>query len=261
MQKIHQAIQFFRYLIKGKSRYYIHSPFVFSFINNVLNDKRHFYAFDEIEKLRKELLHDDRIIQVSDFGAGHNHARYIKRSVKSITQHAAKSKKWCELLYRATLYYKPKHILEFGTSLGISAMYLSASSKNSSIITMEGCENTAAIAQQNFKRIGYSSIKSLVGEFDLILEDVFAEQNNFDLIFIDGNHRKDPTLKYFEMCLLHCDQNSVLIFDDIHWSNEMTKAWEQIRQHPSVSVTIDLYQMGFVFLHPTQAKENFILYF
>jgi predicted O-methyltransferase YrrM len=80
-----------------------------------------------------------------------------------------------------------------------------------------------------------------------------------DLVFIDGHHLKDPTLDYFEQCLGKAHNDSVFILDDIHWSQGMEEAWEQVKHHPRVSVTIDLYTMGLVFLRSEQAREHFRL--
>jgi predicted O-methyltransferase YrrM len=80
-----------------------------------------------------------------------------------------------------------------------------------------------------------------------------------DLVFFDGNHQKVPTLDYFHHCLTKAHENSIFIFDDIHWSSEMDEAWQQIQGHEQVSLTIDLFQFGLVFFRKGIAKQHFTL--
>ena len=56
------------------------------------------------------------------------------------------------------------------------------------------------------------------------------------------------------------DKETILIFDDIHWSAEMEKAWAEIKANPSVTLTIDLFFIGLVFVRKAQKeKEHFII--
>jgi len=78
-----------------------------------------------------------------------------------------------------------------------------------------------------------------------------------DLIYFDGNHQKEASLHYFEKLLPLAHNDSVFIFDDIHWSREMEEAWEQIKAHPRVRVSIDTFYWGLVFFRKEQEKEHF----
>ncbi len=81
----------------------------------------------------------------------------------------------------------------------------------------------------------------------------------YSLLFIDGNHQKEATLAYFEKLLPTVHNDSVMIFDDIHWSKGMEEAWEIIKQHSEVRVTIDTFQWGLVFFRREQEKEHFVI--
>ena len=260
MQKLHQLWQWLIYIIKGKSRYYIHSPFVFDFINQVLLDRRSFYVFNEIENLKLRLLQNKNTIDVTDFGAGHAGKILNKRSIQSIVKTASKSEKWSQLIFRIAKHYSANHILELGTSLGLTSLYLSGISNQQHVVTMEGCPNTAAMANTNFRQMKRNNIQLVVGNFDDHLVSALSD-NSFDLIFIDGNHKYEPTLRYFDLIKQKIHHKSIIIFDDIHWSNEMTMVWNKIKSDKTVSVTIDLYQLGIIFFHPTQHKADFILYY
>ncbi|MBK5273022.1 MAG: SAM-dependent methyltransferase, partial [Bacteroidia bacterium] len=131
----------------------IHSPFIFHFINNVLNDKNYYLEFDLIEDTRRELLKDQTDLFVEDFGAGSSLSKTNKRTIASIARNAAKHKKYSRLLFRIVKEYKPNTILELGTSLGISTSYLAAGLPSANVITIEGASEAANIARINFKKL------------------------------------------------------------------------------------------------------------
>ena len=251
------AIKYFNYFLTASSGkgHGIHSPFVFDFITKVLNDNEQYPAYEKVELLRKELLLDNTILTVEDFGAGSSFSKSNQRTVASIAKTAAKPKKYAQLLYRIVQYYKPATILELGTSLGITTSYFALANPSAKIITMEGAEAIANAAQKNFSALELKNIELIKGNFDTTLSPVIIGLTSVDLSFIDGNHRKEPTLNYFNQLLAKTTFSTILIFDDIHWSREMEDAWEQIKNHSSVTCTIDLFFIGLVFFR-TEFKEK-----
>lgn len=235
-----------------------HSPFIYEFITRVLNDKNPYGDYSRVEALRKELLQDKRSIQVEDFGAGSVYKQTGSRKVSSIARHAAKPRKYGQLLYRMVRHYKPAVILELGTSLGITTSYLSLANPRAKLITLEGAGEIAGLARQHFSRFGLSHIELIEGDFDKSLPPLLASTGAVDLAFVDGNHRMEPTLRYFEALLPHATNDSIFIFDDIHWSPEMEKAWALIKSHPAVSCSIDLFFIGIVvFRREFREKQSF----
>jgi predicted O-methyltransferase YrrM len=256
--------KFVSYKIKASNArgHGIHSPFVYDFIRKVLLDKRKFYAYDAIENCRKELLKDKRVLLVEDFGAGSRKRKSNQRTVSEIAHSSLKPKRFSQLLFRIVNYYQPREILELGTSLGITSSYLASAKENSKVYTMEGSPEIAAIARSNFEKLKLENIFILTGNFDETLPRFLASQEKVDFIFIDGNHRLEPTLRYFEMLIQKTNEDSIMIFDDIHWSEEMEMAWKQIQLHPKVSVTIDLFFIGLVFFRvENKVKQHFQINF
>jgi predicted O-methyltransferase YrrM len=240
----------------------IHSPFVFDFIKNVLNDKRNFYAYQQMENLRAELLKNETIIEVEDFGAGSAISKTNKRTVSEIVRSAAKTERLGRLLFRIANYYQPKTMIELGTSAGLSSAYLASAIPNSKLITIEGSPAIAEIAKKNFSTLGLSNIELMTGNFDDILPKVLKDQPTIDLAFIDGNHRKQPTLNYFNLLIQHISDFSVLIFDDIHWSSDMESAWQEIKNDERVMLTVDLFFLGIAFFkNDFKTKQHFIIRF
>ncbi len=232
----------------------VHSPFVFDFIIHVLNDKRAFYAHTQIEYLRNKLLQDSRTIEVEDMGAGSAQGTTRRRLISDLTKYAAKPKKYGQLLFRIAHYLQPAHILELGTSLGISTSYLASADTRIPVITLEGAPLVAMEALKNFDTLGLQNIRLIQGNFDNTLPRILAATGTPNLVFVDGNHRKAATLHYFEQLVQRAGTDTVFIFDDIHWSGEMEEAWEQIKKHEAVTLTIDLFFLGLVFFR-TEIKE------
>lgn len=240
----------------------MHSPFVFDFILNVLNNNSSYQAAEEIEQLRKQLLSDKRIIEVEDFGAGSRVHSSQQRSVGEIAKSALKSKRLARLLFRLVKHYQPQTIVELGTSLGITTAYFSKANPNASIKTIEGSKKVAAIANENFQKLNSTNIQQLTGNFDEILPSLLNQLSFVDLGYIDGNHRYQPTINYFHQFLPKSNSQTILVFDDIHWSREMEQAWEEIKSHPSVQYTIDIFFLGFVFFRDEfKIKQNFSVRF
>lgn len=259
-QQYRLATKYIRYYFTAGNRHDVHSPFVFSLIEDVLLDKTPHAAFGEIEQLRKQLLASTETLQVTDLGAGSLISSGNERKVSDITRYAAKQPKFGQLFYRLAQYLQPKQLLELGTSMGLSTAYMAKAVPGAQVYTIEGCPNIAARARKNFDALQLHNITQVTGNFDTVLPDVLRQIQRPDWVYIDGNHRKEPTLAYFEQCLRHVHEYSLLIFDDIHWTPDMEAAWHTIQQHPQVTVTIDLFFIGLVFFRKDfKVKQHFTL--
>jgi predicted O-methyltransferase YrrM len=227
-----------------------------------LNDDRSFYAYNTIEARRAALVKDSTVLTIEDFGAGSTVTKSNKRKVSDIAKSALKPKKFGQLLFRMANYYSSKTILELGTSLGITTSYLASGNLRGAVYTFEGAKEVAAVAKQTFAANEVKNIELIQGNFDLTLPKKLTTLPVIDLAFLDGNHRKEPTLRYFQQLLPKTNEDSILVFDDIHWSEEMEAAWEEIKQHPSVTLTIDLFFIGLVFFRKEQkVKQHFVVRF
>ena len=240
----------------------VHSPFVFDFIKFVLNDKKQYACYPEIERIRKKLLANKNTIEVEDFGAGSGVIKTNSRAVNKMSASSLKTKKYAQLLYRMVQYYQPKKIAELGTSFGTTTAYLSQAKPDAVVYTLEGAETIAAIARQNFAELNLKNIKLLQGSFEKTLPLLFAEENIFDFVFIDGHHSEAPTLEYFTKFLNVSTASTIIVIDDIHWSKGMEAAWKLIKAHESVTLSIDLFFLGIVFLRKDfKVKQHFKIRF
>lgn len=238
-----------------------HSPFVFDFITKVLNDRESYPAYARVEQLRRTLRRDPTLLGVEDMGAGSMYAATRTRSVASIARHAAKPARLGQLLYRVARHYSPATILELGTSLGLSTAYLAAGAPQARLWTIDGAAAVAEKAGANLSSLGFTA-DIITGNFDTVLPGLLPQIPPVELAFIDGNHRCEPTLRYFDAILRHAAPASILIFDDIHWSAGMETAWNTIRNDPRVYLTIDLFFIGFVFCRDEfKVRQDFIIRF
>jgi len=260
---IHSLSAYLKHRFSVQSKFSLHSPFIYKFWSGILKDRSALNAYREVEKIRKEMLSDKRVIKHTDLGAGADGKSIAAEEVR-ISRLASKSlvsPAEGQFLYRLAKVNQPEYILELGTSFGISTLYLSEGAPASSIITIEGCPETAAVAQASFEIAGKKNIRLLQGGFDERLDEALSLMPRIDLVFFDGNHRKEPTLEYFEKCLSRFTPVTIAVLDDIHWSPEMEEAWKIIIAKPEVRVSIDLFHLGVIYFREELSKEDFVLRF
>jgi predicted O-methyltransferase YrrM len=255
------AYNYLVYRFRATNEHGVHSPFVFDLLLSVIYNEHKYYSYEQCEQLRGRMLLSSETLSCIDLGAGSAYGTTIKRKVSQIARNSAKPPKFAQLLFRLVNHFQPESLLELGTSLGLSTAYMASAKKDCRITTMEGCPEIAAVALANFRELDLNNIELRTGNFDDLLPKFLSDQQVLPFVFFDGNHRKEATLSYFSQCLEKADAGSVFVFDDIYWSPEMKEAWELIKSHPKVTVTIDLFHLGIVFFRKEQAKQHFIIRF
>lgn len=259
MFNIRFAKDYLLYRLKAKNRHGLHSPFVYRLVDKVIYDFDAQKVYHEVESIRDGLLNDDRMITITDLGAGSHVNNNKQKRIGDIAKNALKPPKLAQLLCRLVADLQPENIIELGTCLGTTSIYLQKAAPAAKVYTLEGCPETAKIAKKSFKKAGLNNIELITGNFDDTLPGVIDGLDKLDFVFVDGNHQKDATLKYFEWCLPKVHEDTLLIFDDIYWSEGMKEAWAEIKAHPQVTVTIDLFWIGLVYFRKGQVKEDFMI--
>lgn len=249
----------FRLQSKPRGGHGIHSPFVYDLYTKCIDTKQREAIFEKIETLRKELLKNTSPITKSNFGAGSRNGNPSKQTISETVKTSSAKPYMGELLYRLVKYFKPQSIIELGTSMGFSTMYLACGDLNTRVTTIEGDVNLAKISYDNFNKIGLSNVTLINGDFEVEIPNILSKTDKIDLVFIDGNHSKEATLSYFKVFSEKANNNSFIIFDDIRWSQDMEDAWNTICQDENVSISIDLFNCGIVFFRRGIAKQNFKL--
>ena len=250
---------YLKFLYNSKNEHGVHSPFVFSLVTKCFYDKKKYPEYAILKGYRNSLLQNKNTIEVTDFGAGSRVFKSNTRAINQIAKNAGISTQRAELLFRIVRYFQPETILEIGTSLGLATTALALGNKKAKIISLEGCPNTINQCQLQLQKFNINNVECVNTEFSSYLSNFQLPTSNFQLIYFDGNHSKKATLDYFELLLPTIANDSVWIFDDIHWSKDMEEAWETIKNHSKVTVTIDTFQWGIVFFRKEQEKEHFVI--
>ena len=255
MKQIRFIYKFFIHSLTARNSkgYGVHSPFLFQLVRFVIYDKSQYYVFSKIENLRKNLKLDNRVLHIIDFGTGKNR----NRKVSDIAAHSLKQTKYAQLLFKMVLFVKAKQVLELGTSLGLTSSYLASSSSDIRCVSLEGSDEIAAVAKENFEKLQIKNIELKLGDIDKILPAVLEGFDKLDFVFIDANHRLPAAYDYFEQCVSRIHEKSIVVIDDIYWSADMEKAWNMIKKHPKVTSTIDIFQMGIVFFNTDLNKSHY----
>lgn len=260
---------YIKFLWNSKNQHGVHSPFVYNLVTKCFYDKKNYPEYSILKSYRKSLLENKETIEVTDFGAGSRVFKSNTRAINQIAKNAGISSKRAELLFRIVNYFQPERILEIGTSLGLATSALSLGleaktnraklNKKAAITTLEGCPNTINQCQLQLQKFNINNVEGVNTKFEDYLKNPQLSTVNYQLIYFDGNHSKKATLDYFELLLPTISNDSVWIFDDIHWSIDMEEAWEIIKSHPKITVTIDTFQWGIVFFRSEQEKEHFTI--
>ncbi|MBR9758133.1 MAG: class I SAM-dependent methyltransferase [Algicola sp.] len=248
-----QLTQYLKFLLHATNQHDVHSPFVYQLITQCLYDKTPYAAYGKLKNYRQALLKNQATVSITDLGPGSKRSKTSDRKIATIARHSGSSLAKTKLLYRLTQYFKCRNSLELGTSLGLATQALGIGDPTHRVTTIEGCPNLTKLAQQNLK--AYPNVSCINGSFAEVLTHL--PKLPYDLVFFDGNHTQKATLSYFETLLPHTHNDTVFIFDDINWSPDMAAAWELIKTHPKVTVTIDTFLWGLVFFRKEQAKQDF----
>ena len=257
---MYPLLAYIKYWLLSVDEHSLHSPFLYKFYTEVVKSKSNTQD-PAIEEIRKQLLKNQTIIEIEEMGAGSRVSLSNTRKVREIAKHSATPTQFSLLLSRIIQHYNFKKVVEPGTSLGLNTAYLAKSNKEVKVTTFEGSGTIAELALQHFKQLGLPNIEVVMGNIDQTLELWLATSTKIDLAYLDANHRYEPTIRYFELLLPKMNQQGIIILDDIHWSKEMNQAWNELKHHPQVSLSIDLFEGGVLFLNPEIPKDQYILSF
>ncbi len=221
-----------------------------------------FGDFESINSVRKMLRSDKSKLQIVDFGAGSRKMNSKDRTVAQICRYGIAPQKQAEFLYRLVNKFSPNTVVELGTSVGLTTLYLSRANSKSTIYTIEGCPNLFKFSKALFNTQKAKNITSLNGNFDLEFPKILSKIESLDLLYVDGNHTYESTINYFNMALAKKNPHSIFVFDDINWNEDMQKAWKEIYSNKEITLSLDFFYFGIVFFRKEQLnKEHFILKF
>ncbi len=238
------------YFTATKKGHGVHSPFAYKLCEEVFYNNAHFFAYEELNELREKLKTNSTKFIVNDFGAGSKILQTNERSINKIAKHGISKKFQAEILFKLINFLNLNTRIELGSSIGLTTLYLAMANKKGSVYSLEGSEALINFSEQQAQQFKITNCEFILGNFNDTLKPLLQKLNSFDFCYVDGNHIYSATINYFELLLKHKHQNSVIIFDDIYWSTDMTKAWIEIKKHRSVTLSIDAFYFGIIFFKP-----------
>jgi predicted O-methyltransferase YrrM len=248
--RVGQWLNWFR---KAKTIYRVHSPQLYGLVQAIEPGGAQFYAFDDVDFIRQKLLKSTQVIDYHDFGAGPGGVvtqEISRKRVSDLAQKSASDAAQGELLFKMVNHLKPTTILELGASLGVGSAYLTTPNRMARYVGIEGNPESAQIAQQHLDLLGCKNAVVLAGAFEMYIPKALKKLETVDFVYLDGDHREEPTLAYFEMILPYLSEKSVVVLDDIYWSAGMLRAYERLCTHERVRASLDLWGVGILFLDP-----------
>ncbi len=254
-------VGYWHHWLNAVNQHSLHAPFIYQFYQQVIRTTQAQPSFEQIEQYRNNLLKSKEEVLAESMGAASTVSASNVRLVKSIARHTLSTPKFGCFLYNLMQFQKPQYVVELGTSLGVTTLYLALADNRTTVYTLEGSTKIANVAGQAFADFNCQNIELREGNIDHTLPQLLEEIPQVDLAYVDANHRLEPTLRYFSQLLDKTSENSILVFDDIHWSFEMRKAWKTIIQHPRVTLSIDLFDAGLVFFRPLTTRQHYFLMF
>lgn len=251
-----QVKSFINHWLDAVDEHSIHSPFFFDFYNKVIQGETD-PLFLEIEKTRKHLLNNHTLVKMQDLGAVSPHFKNGDREIGRIAATSLSEEKNCLLFYRIARYAEAKSMVELGTSMGITSLYLSQAA-GTKLTTFEGNAAMVNLALTNFEYFERKNIELIEGNIEQTLPDYLQNPAKIDFALIDANHRYEPTIRYFNWLAKRMADRGVMVIDDIYYSEEMGRAWNKLKKHDLVYGSIDLFRCGILFFDLALNKQHFI---
>lgn len=243
---------YLEYYFKAETKFNIHPPFLFNFIDFTFDQDRIFYAFDKIQEASEILKRNETHIPSEPFSKNRQQdqftvAELYKKSGHSVSEY--------ECLYRMNLFLKSKNSLELGACTGMSGIAIALSNKSGKLTSIEGNQFLSSICNAMFDRFKLSNAQCIAIEFDSFLNTTSVQ--DFDFVFLDGDHQYDSTIKYASKLLTITTDAAVLVLDDIHWSADMYRAWKDLIKHPAIQCSLETERWGILFKNKILSAGNY----
>lgn len=256
MGKLFQVRSWLTHWLHAVDEHSIHSPYFFDFYQKVIRSKNDPAEFEDLEKLRAQLLQNQTLLTVKDLGAPSPHFTDEKRTLAQIAGTSLAPAALSQLIYRITRYMDASTMLELGSSLGVTTLYMAR--QGGQVITFEGNPALINIALTHFEYFDTKNIRLIEGNIDTTLPDYLQNPAKISFALMDANHRYEPTMRYFNLLTKRIADKGIIVVDDIYYSEEMTRAWHELRSHELVYGSVDLFRCGILFFDPALNRQHYV---
>lgn len=196
-------------------------------------------------------------VTINDLGAKSPHFKKETRIISKVAETSLSPATYCRLYDRIIHYIDATNILELGTSMGITTLYL-AQKNNAHVTTFEGSPSMINMALTHFEQFDTKNIELVEGNLDSELSNYLLNPAKIDFALMDANHRYEPTLRYFNLLSRRMADKGLIVIDDIYYSAEMKRAWTELSNHQLVYGSVDLFRCGILFFDPTLNRQHYI---
>ena len=206
----------------------IHSPYAYRLITEVIREKARFYAYDELAYLQNENAHNDYKIK----------------------------RKRARMLFRMVNRFQPTHILEIGSSGGITTLYMKRANSNSYITIAEPRHE---IAEQTRKMLAEKNCTATVTETDFktAMQSYLQTPDIRPFILVN----RMPKAAYHNLADL-LDTSlipyTVLLIDGINHKMQRT-VWKHLISDERVRVAMDMKHYGLILCNPKLNKQTYYI--
>jgi predicted O-methyltransferase YrrM len=213
----------------------VHSPFIYRLITHVIRERAGYYRLDEIESLRKTLCLNKGLIRYPNSRTG-------------------------ALLFRLVVYFRSKHILQVGTSLGFSSLFLSSHRSELCCFALEPLAETAAVTQKICEHAGLTTVTVRAGHYANTLPGILHTMGTVDLLYLNGRYEQaERVQQIFTLCLPFLEDTAIIICEGLRQTS-MRRFWKELRDHPKITATLDLFSLGIAFISPKLHKKNYVVH-
>lgn len=241
----------------------IHSPSLFYIVRFLFRDKNSYYCFETIEQRRASLLANRDVVEVIDYGScGCPSGMRVMRRISDVAKYQLECAQVQQVLFRLLAYmneevHRPLEILELGTSLGITTAYLASVDSKNRVMSFEGSSSIASLARKQWQLLGLENIECVEGRIeDTLYNNARAK---LDFVYVDANHTYEATMEYVHFLLDRMSPKGIVVVDDIHYSREMCRAWEELKNDKRVTSSMDLFHVGLLFVNPYYMKRHYTI--
>jgi predicted O-methyltransferase YrrM len=251
---------YLNYYLNAVDEHSLQAPFVFHLYNSLKQKLPKSHGDEDIEHLRKKLLNDTTPVKVQDVGAGSRKSqKNAGKTIRQIAQYEISSWKKCVFLNALIQDRGFSNCIELGTSLGITTAYLSRACADGNLFTFEADATLCQKAADHLSLLGCKNVRIIQGNSDHTLTPFLEKSPQIDCAFIDANHTSQALERYFNWLVTYISENGLIIIDDIRWSMDMNKSWNNLCKHPDVSVSLEFRDIGVLFIKTKHTRQHYIL--
>jgi predicted O-methyltransferase YrrM len=229
----------------------IHSPFAYSFVKDVIYDNFRYPEYAKVNSITKQIKKEIKDAHITS----PNKTSYVDALKIGVRR------KERRLLFRIVKAFKLPKIIELGTGAGFSTSSMALANEKSNIVTLDNNSDLQCVVKKVFEKELDTTTTFITQSFDEVLEDILQQEGLHGMVFVDGNHKKEATINYFETIMKHATPETIIAFHDIHWPEEMNDAWNYIKKDARVKITFDLFNIGIIFFNPGLQKQDYNVIF